>query len=295
MGWNRAGGTRAGVRAHQGTHAAKSLLVALVAALALCGACVLAGTPTGAAYADEYQGRTDWTVIFTSDEKMTHTPENMSLSDAVSDMQPGDTNTVAVTIKNEHAATTEWYMTNEVIRSLEESVSVAHGSGYSYMLTYKGPSGAEKVLFNSDEVGGETSTEGDSGEGLNEATSSLKDWLFLDTLKSGEHGLVTLQVSLDGETNNNAYQDTLADIKMNFAVELANSAGTPGTPGTSETPGSSDTFESSLPKTGDSLNILPLMILTGVAGLALLLLAFAGRRLRREQETAEEGGKHAIR
>lgn len=292
----RAGGRCTGLRAHQGSRATMGLLAAmLMVCVAFCAACVAAVLPGGMAYADEYSGRTDWTVIFTADEKMTHTPENMNLADAVSDMQPGDVNTVAVTIKNEHAAATDWYMTNEVIRSLEESVSVAHGSGYGYVLKYKGPSGQEKVLFNSDEVGGESSTESDSGEGLHEATSSLEDWLYLDELKSGEHGLVTLQVSLDGETNNNAYQDTLADIKMNFAVELADASTASGTPGTPGTPGSSTPSGSSLPKTGDYLDMLPLLILGGVGGVALLILAFAGCRLRREQETAEEGGKHAIR
>ncbi|WP_165247987.1 hypothetical protein [Adlercreutzia sp. ZJ141] len=270
MGYTEAMGAR-GVRGR-----ASAVTGLLAAVLAFCAVCMAVVLVPGAACADEYQGRTDWMVTFTPDKQMVHSPENMNFTDAVSDMQPGDVSTVAVTIKNEHAATTDWYMTNEVIRSLEESVKVAHSSGYGYVLTYKGPSGQEKTLFNSDEVGGDEY--GSSGEGLNEATSSLEDFLYLDTLKSGEQGLVTLQVSLDGETNNNAYQDTLADIKMNFAVEL-----TPESPGS---PAPGGPIGSSLPQTGDQLGKLLLFALVAAGGAVLLLLALLGRRLRREQEAA---------
>ncbi|WP_165056580.1 MULTISPECIES: LPXTG cell wall anchor domain-containing protein [unclassified Adlercreutzia] len=297
MGMRREKGACGAARAAAGARAG---MFFLAAALALCAACVTAALPTGAAFAVEYNGRTDWSVTFTPDEKMVHAPENMNFADAVSDMQPGDVNTVAVTIKNDHAATTDWYLANEVIRSLEASVSVAHGGGYGYVLTYKGPSGQEKALFGSDQVGGESV--GSSGEGLHEATSSLEGFLMLDTLKSGEQGLVTLQVSLDGETNNNAYQDTLADIKMRFAVELA---ATPGQPGTSGTPGSPSVSPGSsgsggpsgsmLPQTGDRTNTILLLTLAGASGVVLLVLALFGRRWRREQETAGKEGEHARR
>lgn len=276
-------GVRAGVRGG-GRAAATRLAAALACAVALFAVCLVATAIPTAAYADTYQGRTDWSVTFTPDKQMVHSPENMNFADSVSDMEPGDTNTVAVTIKNEHAASTDWYMTNEVIRSLEESVKVARDSGYGYVLTYKGPSGQEKTLFNSDEVGGDDHSA--SGEGLNEATDSLEDWLYLDTLKSGEQGLVTLQVSLEGETNNNAYQNTLADIKMNFAVELTPTSGTPG----SGTPGGPS--GSSLPQTGDRIGML-LLVLAAVVGAALLVLALFGRRWRREQEAAGAQGAAA--
>lgn len=286
--------TCAGLRARQGVVVAMGLLLV---ALALCAACVTVARPSSVAYAVEYNGRTDWSVTFTPDEKMVHAPENMNFADTVSDMQPGDVNTVAVTIKNDHAASTDWYLTNEVIKSLEASVSVAHGGSYGYVLTYEGPSGQMKTLFSSDQVGGDLV--GSSGEGLSEATSSLEGFLLLDTLKSGEQGVVTLQVSLDGETNNNAYQDTLADIKMKFAVEQTPKPGSPatfGSPTVSPDPtGSGGLLTLLLPQTGDYTNTILLLVLTGVSGVVLLALALVGRHWRREQEMAGEEGEHARR
>ena len=43
-------------------------------------------------------------------------------------------------------------------------------------------------------------------------------------------GIITLEVALDGETQGNSYQDTLADLQMNFAVELRDDLPTQPTP-----------------------------------------------------------------
>ena len=61
--------------------------------------------------------------------------------------------------------------------------------------------------------------------GLHEATDNLEEFFFLDTLNSGESGVVTLTVSLEGETQGNIYQNTAARIQMNFAVELKDAGG----------------------------------------------------------------------
>ena len=69
----------------------------------------------------------------------------------------------------------------------------------------------------------------------------------LDTLAKGDKGRITLEVELDGETQGNDYQNTLADLQMNFAVELSRQreperTNTPTvTPQPSRTPGSTVT------------------------------------------------------
>ena len=46
------------------------------------------------------------------------------------------------------------------------------------------------------------------------------DYFYLERLKQGETGRVTLWLRVDGETQGNGYQKTLAQLQMNFAVEV---------------------------------------------------------------------------
>lgn len=167
--------------------------------------------------ADSRQGGSGWTVQFDGGQMVSsfHTDE---IADAVYALQPGDDVTFYLTVQNTSDVTTDWYMTNEVLRSLEDTQAVAANGGYSYVLTYYNEAGEAEELYGSESVGGEKSTA--AGEGLNEATDSLKDYFFLDRLVPGQSGGLTLFVSLDGESQGNVYQDTLADLQMNFAVEL---------------------------------------------------------------------------
>ena len=57
--------------------------------------------------------------------------------------------------QNSDSTDTDWYMTNEVIQTLEDAQSSAEGGAYEYKLTYVGSDNAEKVLYDSSTVGGE--------------------------------------------------------------------------------------------------------------------------------------------
>lgn len=70
------------------------------------------------------------------------------------------------------------------------------------------------VLFDSETVGG------DGGAGLYEATDGLDEFFKLCTMAPGGSGYVTLYVKLDGETQGNGYQNTLARLRLNFAVNI---------------------------------------------------------------------------
>jgi hypothetical protein len=136
---------------------------------------------------------------------------------SVSEMEPGDSATFSVDILNSSDFTTDWYMSNSVIQSLEEAQKVAENGGYTYILTYTDSASEKTTIYSSDSIGGEKSTE--AGVGLNEATDSLEDFFYLVKLAPNEGGTVDLYVGLDGESQGNIYQDTLASLMMNFAVE----------------------------------------------------------------------------
>lgn len=252
------------------------------------------------ALAEDHKSTKDWQVTFDGSKMGTNfSPADMA--EEIYTIQPGDSMQVHVALKNSAGRATSWYMANEVLSTLEESQETAQGGAYTYRLTYVGPGGAKEVLYSSEAVGGENSDK-KAGEGLHQATSSLEDYFFLDTLGSGQGGMVYLTVKLDGESQGNDYQDTLAKLQMSFAVE---NAPDPDEITVTPTPRSivntvrrvldqdtPTTIVASV-KTNDPTQILPYCAAALIAGILLLILGGAAMKRRRagqEEEHDEEGG-----
>ena len=164
--------------------------------------------------AEDFVGSNEWTVSFDGD-KMNSNFKSAEMTEDILNILPGDSITLQVNLKNTDDEKSDWYMTNEVLQTLEESNDSAEGGAYTYILTYVDPAGGEVVLYSSEVVGGEGSKE----EGLHQATNGLEDYFYLGRLSKSEQAMIRLYVQLDGETQGNAYQDTLAKLQMNFAVE----------------------------------------------------------------------------
>ena len=170
------------------------------------------------ALAEEYAGGEKWEVELGTDGKMHSNFSSRDIDKIMSAVEPGDTVTFTVTVIHTNQDTAAWYMSNQVLFSLEDRSDTAAGGAYAYTLSYAKAGGAEKVIFSSDTVGGEGSEK--TGEGLHGATSALEDYFYLDSLKSGERAVVTLKITLDGESQGNSYQDTKADLQLKFAAEI---------------------------------------------------------------------------
>ncbi|MGN0352861.1 MAG: hypothetical protein ACI4ES_14515 [Roseburia sp.] len=224
----------------------KKRLISFVAAMAL-----LMSAPF-TVHAEEFSGGDGWSVTFDG-KKMNSTFKSTDIDDAIYQLQPGDSIKIHLALENAHDEATNWYMSNEVLQSLEDSKSTAEGGAYSYILTYINPQGNQETLYSSEAVGGETVNK--SGEGLHQATDSLKDFFYLDQLEAGAKGEVMLTVKLEGETQGNSYQDTLAKLQMNFAVELTGSSSS-GLP----------TLQKFV-KTGDDTNILIFSLIALIGGM----------------------------
>ena len=211
------------------------------------------------AHAQDFVGGDNWAVTFTGKE-MNSNFTSAAMTEEILNIQPGDSITVKVSIKNEDKEKTDWYMTNEVLKTLEDSVSVAEGGAYTYILTYKDTEGKETVLYSSETIGGE-------GENLHQATEALENYFYLDRLESGESGSVQLYVQLEGETQGNDYQDTLARLQMNFAVEKVETK---------------KVIENV--KTGDTSQIMLFSGLALVSGLVLLIFAMMSMKKYRNEK-----------
>ena len=168
------------------------------------------------AFAKDSQGADRWQVNFTGG-KMDSNFKSSDVTDELANIQPGDSIELKVQLKNSDSTDTDWYMTNEVIQTLEDAQSSAEGGAYEYKLTYVGSDNAEKVLYDSSTVGGEGASK--AGEGLKQIDNSTQEYFYLGRLASNNTGTVHLTVGVEGETQGNGYQLTLAKLRMNFAVE----------------------------------------------------------------------------
>lgn len=218
-----------------------------------------------AAMAESIPHPGNWRVTYTSDGKMTDNYSASEYVDAVSGLQPGDDITFTVTMSHENDSKADWYIANDVVKTLEEN-SGASGSAYEYRLTYTNPSGQVSTLYDSEVVGG------DEGNGLADATNALEDYIGLGQLSKGQTAKVELRVALDGETEGNAYFDTLARLKLKFAVEPE--------------PEPTRRTERRTVQTGDETRtrLLPLYVIMTVSGVALAGLATYGVIERRKEK-----------
>ena len=89
----------------------KKILLPVVVALAL----IFAMTVT--AMADLVPPLKDYNVKFTSKEQMVSSFKTEDMYNQFAGMQPGDFTDIAISLKNEHENTTDWYMTNEVLKT----------------------------------------------------------------------------------------------------------------------------------------------------------------------------------
>lgn len=249
--------------------------------------------------AEQHQSSRDWQVAFDG-KKMDSNFSSSQMAEEIYSIQPGDSMELKVNLNNSGGKDTDWYMTNEVLATLEDSQQTASGGAYTYRLSYVSPGGEEDVLFDSESVGGEGDS-GQAGEGLHQATGSLEDYFFLDTLTNGQSGSIHLNVKLDGESQGNDYQDTLARLQMNFAVEevergavTVNVTPTPVTRTNTvrrlldqDTP----TAITAAVQTSDPTQILPYCLAALAAGVALLIVGIVIMRRRSAERDAEGGSQ----
>ncbi len=200
------------------TRTRKSLFLTVL----LLAGILLSGFFATNVFADETYG---WNVTYEGGTKMTDSFSAKRVNEILSGMQPGDTVTFNVDLSNGSGKSVRWYMENKVIQSLEDSAAAAKNAGgaYGYKLSYTDSTGKGTTLFESDTVGG-IIYEDENLQGLKEVPNTENtpedNFFYLYDLGAGKGGSVMLTVSLDGETQGNAYQSTLAEIELRFAVEI---------------------------------------------------------------------------
>ena len=86
------------------------------------------------AHGEELIGGNGWYVRFTGD-KMESNFKSSDIADAVSNLRPGDSIRISISLENKDKYATDWYMTNTVLQIMEDSQKVSEGSAYTSILT----------------------------------------------------------------------------------------------------------------------------------------------------------------
>ena len=224
-----------------------------------------------AAMAETLNGKT-YNVTLTENERMVDDFGTNEVTEQIKGLQPGDDFIFTIDIKHDHKTAADWYISNDVLKSFEDED--AKGSNYSYEISYAGTDGTARTLYKSERLGG------DGSAGLLDAASNLDEYTALSELQKGQTGKVTVRVHLDGETEQNAYFDTLGRLKVGFAAEFHSP----------ETPPSETPPPPTVVKTGDETNLFPFYLALTISGLALLALAIHSVRQGRNEQS-EEGAR----
>lgn len=213
------------------------------------------------------------TVQFTDKGMQSRFRDSGELQQELGKLLPGGSITVRVNLENLRGRSADWYMSSQVVRSLEESSDTANGGVYSYELTYTNDdTGEELTLYSSRNIGG-----GTSREGLLETNEALEDFLYLDRLGKEETGHISLTIAMDAETLGNAYQGTLADLQMVFAAETVTGGGSGSGGGSGKSPGGpgnapvSSVFSLGGVQTGDASHLMLWSLAALLSGLILLV------------------------
>ena len=246
--------------------------------------------------AETLSGGDDWSVSF-SGSGMESNFTSADLDEVIYDMQPGDTATFQVALINEHSKEADWYMSNDIVISMEDSME-ASGGAYEYLLTYTDADGEETTIYSSETVGGEDTT---GGAGLHKVSDALGEWFYLSRRAGGASGTVNLEVKLDGETIGNDYQNKLAELAMQFAAEEAaeDEIVTNRVPGKDitihkEVTVGKDAETVKIAKTGDDVNVMLYVSVTALAaGMVILILVL--RRVHGGQEEQAAGAGRTAR
>ena len=219
-----------------------------------------------AAFAESYDGGT-----FSYDgSRINNSKAAATFDEEIANLQPGDEMTFTFTYKNDSDESTEWYLENKVVKTLEEQDAV--NGGYTYELVNDGKEKGHVEIFRSKAVAGyEDANQDKADKGLTSATNATEDWLYIDTLKPGQSGKTTLKVALDGESQPNSYENRNGQLRIAYAVE--------------ETAVGEDVIKRRVVDTGDETNLfIPVAAFVG----AMILLILAILSYRRDRKDGEE-------
>ena len=139
--------------------------------------------------------------------------DTANFGDGFVNMMPGETRSQEIILENTSNKTVDFYMKTEILKTFEE-VKKTSGAAYQVMLTITNPNGTGVIYGGSEEDG--SGRIGADDQGLGNLNDSMGDWYMVATLEPTEEAVITLSVSLDGESHTNSYQSAEGTFQFEF-------------------------------------------------------------------------------
>lgn len=146
----------------------------------------------------------DTLITFEGDSQKFITQEGTN--EGFEDMQPGETRSVSVRLKNDNSDTMDFFMSAEILDNIAEKGN--KDAVYDFSISRDNETFFASVI-------------GATGNTIGEEYLTDDNNIKLATLAKGEESLVTVSLTLDGDSTENAYMNQAGQIKLRF------SAGTP--------------------------------------------------------------------
>ena len=262
----------------------KKKIINIVLALAVAAAGLMATNITSFASTQT----TGWDVSYDGNGLSSNYDVNKS---TITSVMPGDTVVFEVNYKNDSSAAADFYLSTDIITSLEEknadgSAASISGGAYSYTISYI-LDGATNTLYDSTTVGGDNTTVIGLKQVQGNLDSNQNTFFSVGRVTNGKAGTVVIEIKLDGNSQDNAYMQKLAELDVKFGVEAVSTAVAENVVTTTETksvvytiPGGTEVVvleEPAIPLannpiTGDA--VLPIFICGSMLILGLLLIVF---------------------
>lgn len=132
--------------------------------------------------------------------------ENNEVFDGFKNMNPGETRTQTLTLKNDDYREMRYYMSSKILDEFGNETTDASGIAYDVDFKING-----ETLFDG-QVGGEDRV------GMNEV-GKQGDSILIATLGKGETANLEMTLTADGETMDNSYQGASGVVEYTFSVE----------------------------------------------------------------------------
>lgn len=168
--------------------------------------------------------KTGWEVSYNGKNDADFSSNKDDVYEEITGVMPGDTITYSITYKNNDVKTdpsyskesaanpgADFYMNANVVDTLESGKD--KGGAYSYVIKNNG-----KTLVDSQTVGGETGTD-KSNTGLAQVCGETGSYFSLGNVPYGSFGIVTVSITLDGDSQTNMYGGKDAGLEFFFRAE----------------------------------------------------------------------------
>ncbi|WNV56989.1 MucBP domain-containing protein [Oscillospiraceae bacterium NTUH-002-81] len=156
------------------------------------------------------------TVTFDGKQIVYSNYEVTDFGDAFDNMLPSETRTQEIILKNADQRAVDFYMSAQVLKSLQE---IGEDNAFYHVSLDLVQNGTFTRIYGD---GQELATVGGSNNGargLKELDDTLDDYYLLAVLKGGETAKLQLTVELDGESGDNVYMARDGKIQFDFRVQ----------------------------------------------------------------------------